>query len=59
MAEASAAGIDPVCWGDHVSFVAGLEFDGLTQATTLSMLHPTLPVHTACTSCRAAGWASA
>jgi len=46
LAEAGAAGIDHVCCGDHVSFVAGLGFDGLTQATALSMLHPTLPVHT-------------
>ena len=38
------AGINHVCCGDHVSF-AGLGFDGLVQATTLAMLHPTLPVY--------------
>jgi alkanesulfonate monooxygenase SsuD/methylene tetrahydromethanopterin reductase-like flavin-dependent oxidoreductase (luciferase family) len=46
LASAAAAGIDHVCCGDHVSFVAGLGFDGLLQATALTMLHPTLPVHT-------------
>jgi alkanesulfonate monooxygenase SsuD/methylene tetrahydromethanopterin reductase-like flavin-dependent oxidoreductase (luciferase family) len=46
LAQAAAAGIDHVCCGDHVSFVAGLGFDGLLQATALAMLHPTLPVHT-------------
>ena len=45
LAQAAAAGIDHVCCGDHVSFVAGLGFDGLVQATALAMLHPTLPVH--------------
>jgi alkanesulfonate monooxygenase SsuD/methylene tetrahydromethanopterin reductase-like flavin-dependent oxidoreductase (luciferase family) len=44
LAEASRAGIDHVCCGDHVSF-AGVGFDGLVQATALLMLHPTLPVH--------------
>src|SRR5215470_10758674 len=43
--QVSAAGIDHVCCADHVSFFAGLGFDGLVQATALSMLHPTLPVH--------------
>jgi alkanesulfonate monooxygenase SsuD/methylene tetrahydromethanopterin reductase-like flavin-dependent oxidoreductase (luciferase family) len=46
LASAAGAGIDHVCCGDHVSFVAGLGFDGLVQATALAMLHPTLPVHT-------------
>jgi alkanesulfonate monooxygenase SsuD/methylene tetrahydromethanopterin reductase-like flavin-dependent oxidoreductase (luciferase family) len=46
LAQAGQAGIDHVCCGDHVSFFAGLGFDGLVQATALAMLHPTLPVHT-------------
>jgi signal peptidase I len=33
LASAAAAGIDHVCCGDHVSFVVGLGFDGLLQAT--------------------------
>ena len=33
------------CCGDHVSFFAGLGFDGLVQATALAMLHPALPVY--------------
>jgi alkanesulfonate monooxygenase SsuD/methylene tetrahydromethanopterin reductase-like flavin-dependent oxidoreductase (luciferase family) len=37
------ADIDHICCGDHVSF-GGVGFDGLVQATALSMLHPTLPV---------------
>ena len=41
----SDAGIDHVCCGDHVSFFAGIGFDGLVQATALAMLHPTLPVY--------------
>jgi alkanesulfonate monooxygenase SsuD/methylene tetrahydromethanopterin reductase-like flavin-dependent oxidoreductase (luciferase family) len=45
LAEAGRAGVDHVCCGDHVSF-AGVGFDGLVQATTLLMLHPTLPVYT-------------
>lgn len=40
------AGIDHVCVGDHVSFIIGIGFDGLILATSLSVLHPTLPVHT-------------
>lgn len=40
------AGVDHVVVGDHVSFFVGLGFDGLIQATALSMLHPTLPVYT-------------
>ena len=40
------AGIDHVCCGDHVGFFTGLGFDGLVQATVLTMLHPTLPVYT-------------
>jgi alkanesulfonate monooxygenase SsuD/methylene tetrahydromethanopterin reductase-like flavin-dependent oxidoreductase (luciferase family) len=43
--QVSVAGIDHICCADHVSFFAGLGFDGLVQATALSMLHPTLPVH--------------
>src|SRR5579859_3427571 len=46
LAEAGTAGVDHICCGDHVSFVAGIGFDGLVQATALLMLHPTLPVHT-------------
>jgi alkanesulfonate monooxygenase SsuD/methylene tetrahydromethanopterin reductase-like flavin-dependent oxidoreductase (luciferase family) len=45
LAEAGRAGVDHICCGDHVSF-AGVGFDGLVQATTLLMLHPTLPVYT-------------
>src|SRR5271170_4760664 len=45
LAQACKAGIDHVCCGDHVSFVAGLGFDGLVQATALAVLHPTLPVY--------------
>ena len=44
LAQAGQEGIDHVCCGDHVSF-AGLGFDGLVQATALTALHPTLPVH--------------
>jgi alkanesulfonate monooxygenase SsuD/methylene tetrahydromethanopterin reductase-like flavin-dependent oxidoreductase (luciferase family) len=40
------AGVDHVVVGDHVSFFVGLGFDGLIQATALSMLHPSLPVYT-------------
>jgi alkanesulfonate monooxygenase SsuD/methylene tetrahydromethanopterin reductase-like flavin-dependent oxidoreductase (luciferase family) len=46
LARAGTAGISHVCCGDHVSFIAGLGFDGLIQATTLAALHPSLPVHT-------------
>src|ERR1700760_1557778 len=46
LAQAGQAGIDHVCCGDHVSFLGGLGFDGLTQAAALAVLHPTLPVHT-------------
>ena len=46
LTQAEKEGIDHVCCGDHVSFVAGMGFDGLVQATALAMLHPTLPVHT-------------
>jgi len=41
------AGLDHVTVGDHVSFHVGFGFDGLINATALSMLHPRLPVHTA------------
>lgn len=45
LARIGDAGIDHVCCGDHVSF-GGVGFDGLVQATALSVLHPSLPVHT-------------
>jgi alkanesulfonate monooxygenase SsuD/methylene tetrahydromethanopterin reductase-like flavin-dependent oxidoreductase (luciferase family) len=45
LAQIGAAGIDYVCCADHVSFFGGFGFDGLTQATALAMVHPTLPVH--------------
>lgn len=45
LTQAENAGIDHVCCGDHVSFVAGLGFDGLVQATALAMLHPALTVY--------------
>ena len=45
LAQVAAAGIDHVCCADHVSFIAGLGFDGLLQATALAMLHPTLRVY--------------
>jgi alkanesulfonate monooxygenase SsuD/methylene tetrahydromethanopterin reductase-like flavin-dependent oxidoreductase (luciferase family) len=44
LALAAEGGVDHVCCGDHVSFFSGMGFDGLLQATALSMLHPTLPV---------------
>jgi len=46
LAQAAKDGIDHVCCGDHVSFLTGLGFDGLVQATALAMLHPALPVYT-------------
>jgi alkanesulfonate monooxygenase SsuD/methylene tetrahydromethanopterin reductase-like flavin-dependent oxidoreductase (luciferase family) len=46
LAQVSEADIDHVCCADHVSFFGGLGFDGLLQATALTMLHPALPVHT-------------
>lgn len=46
LAKVSDAGVDHVAVGDHVSFYVGLGFDGLVMATALSVLHPTLPVHT-------------
>ena len=46
LARARTAGVSHVCCADHVSFIAGLGFDGLIQATTLATLHPSLPVHT-------------
>ena len=45
LAQAAKDGIDHICCGDHVSFLTGLGFDGLVQATALAMLHPTLPVY--------------
>jgi len=45
LAQVAEEGIDHVCCGDHISF-AGAGFDGLVQATALTMLHPTLPVYT-------------
>ena len=44
LAQVDKAGIDHICCADHVSF-AGAGFDGLVQATALTMLHPTLPVY--------------
>jgi alkanesulfonate monooxygenase SsuD/methylene tetrahydromethanopterin reductase-like flavin-dependent oxidoreductase (luciferase family) len=44
LAQVADADLDHVCCGDHVSFV-GVGFDGLVQAAALTMLHPTLPVH--------------
>jgi alkanesulfonate monooxygenase SsuD/methylene tetrahydromethanopterin reductase-like flavin-dependent oxidoreductase (luciferase family) len=46
LSQAKREGIDHVCCGDHVSFFIGAGFDGLLQATALTMLHPTLPVST-------------
>jgi alkanesulfonate monooxygenase SsuD/methylene tetrahydromethanopterin reductase-like flavin-dependent oxidoreductase (luciferase family) len=46
LSQAEREGIDHVCCGDHVSFFTGQGFDGLLQATALTMLHPTLPVST-------------
>lgn len=46
VAELAAAGADHLVVGDHVSFFGGFGVDGLTHATALSMLHPTMPVHT-------------
>jgi len=45
LAQAAKEGIDHVCCGDHVSFFAGLGFDGLIQATALATLQPALPVY--------------
>jgi alkanesulfonate monooxygenase SsuD/methylene tetrahydromethanopterin reductase-like flavin-dependent oxidoreductase (luciferase family) len=45
LARVAEAGIDHICCGDHVSFVGGTGFDGLIQATSLAMLHPSLPVY--------------
>jgi alkanesulfonate monooxygenase SsuD/methylene tetrahydromethanopterin reductase-like flavin-dependent oxidoreductase (luciferase family) len=45
LTQVAGAGIDHVCCGDHVSFFAGVGFDGLIQATALAMLHPTLPIY--------------
>jgi alkanesulfonate monooxygenase SsuD/methylene tetrahydromethanopterin reductase-like flavin-dependent oxidoreductase (luciferase family) len=44
LARIGEAGIDHVCCGDHVSFVAGLGFDGLMQATALTTLGPSLRI---------------
>jgi alkanesulfonate monooxygenase SsuD/methylene tetrahydromethanopterin reductase-like flavin-dependent oxidoreductase (luciferase family) len=46
LGQLSDSGIDHVCCGDHVSFLAGMGFDGLLQVTALALLHPTLPIHT-------------
>ncbi len=46
LAEVAEVGIDHLVVGDHVTFFGGIGFDGLVQATALSMLHPSLPVHT-------------
>ncbi len=45
VARVEAAGLDHLCVGDHVSFRDGRGYDGLVQATALTMLS-TLPVHT-------------
>ena len=47
LALAGDAGLDHVGVGDHVSFWVGAGRDGLIDATALTMLHPTLPVHVA------------
>jgi alkanesulfonate monooxygenase SsuD/methylene tetrahydromethanopterin reductase-like flavin-dependent oxidoreductase (luciferase family) len=44
LARVHDAGMDHVCTGDHVSFFVGAGVDGLLQATSLAMLHPSLPV---------------
>ena len=40
------AGCDHLVVGDHVCFFGGWGVDGLVEATALSTLHPSLPVHT-------------
>jgi alkanesulfonate monooxygenase SsuD/methylene tetrahydromethanopterin reductase-like flavin-dependent oxidoreductase (luciferase family) len=40
-----AAGVDHLAVGDHVSFLGGLGFDGLVQASHLLALNDRLPVH--------------
>jgi alkanesulfonate monooxygenase SsuD/methylene tetrahydromethanopterin reductase-like flavin-dependent oxidoreductase (luciferase family) len=40
----AGAGLDHVCCADHVSFLAGLGFDGLLQAAALAALHPSLRI---------------
>ena len=47
LAAVSAAGIDHVAVGDHVSFLTGAGSDGLVDAATLLASHPSLPIHTA------------
>ena len=42
----SAAGLDHVTVGDHVSFRGGAGSDGLVQATALAVAAPELEVHT-------------
>ena len=44
VAQAADAGIDHLMVGDHVSFIFGIGFDGLVNATSLLSLHPTMPV---------------
>ena len=44
VAQAAEAGVDHLMVGDHVSFIAGIGFDGLVNATSLLSLHPTMPV---------------
>jgi alkanesulfonate monooxygenase SsuD/methylene tetrahydromethanopterin reductase-like flavin-dependent oxidoreductase (luciferase family) len=39
-------GIDHICCGDHVSFFGGMGFDGLVQASALTMLQAAVPVYT-------------
>ena len=40
------AGCDHLVVGDHVCFFGGWGVDGLVEATALSMMQPSLPVHT-------------
>ena len=44
--EVASAGIDHLVVGDHVTFFGGFGVDGLVHATSLLVLHPSLPVHT-------------
>lgn len=44
VARAADAGVDHLMVGDHVSFIVGIGFDGLVNATSLLSMHPTMPV---------------
>ena len=50
-------GIDHICCGDHVSFFGGMGFDGLVQASALTMLQAAVPVCTGSTAAAAASGA--